>query len=90
MPPKESITLYRSTEVQIIERTNMLKLRPFALPIASIFVSAPKNKPDMIMTLSQEIAPAFGADHLNTKMDVNRTNNGVVARITLIKFSSGP
>ena len=90
MPPKESITLYSITEVQIIDSTKMLKLRPLALLIANIFVSAPKNRPDMTMTLRQETAPDFGADHLNTKMDVNRTNSGVVPRITLIIFSSGP
>ena len=90
IPPCLSMTLYRSTEVQMMERTKKLRLSPLALDIESRSTSAPKKSRASAATVSQEAAPALGALHLKASMVTSSTRRGRNARAPLMKLRVGP
>ena len=92
MPSILSMTLYSITEVQMMVRTNRLRLSPFELLIAKTFSSAPKTSRASPAAASQDTAPAFGALHLSAERSIvtMRMAMGTAARTTLRTFSSGP
>ena len=92
MPLIPSMTLYSITDVQMIVRTNRLRLSPLELPMASTRSSAPKTSSASPAAASQETAPAFGALHFSAETSIVTMSMamGTAARTTLRTFSSGP
>ena len=70
----------------MIDRTNKLRLRPLALPIASSLGSDPKNSRAMTATTRKAAAPARGADHFSAR--IHRAASGNAASSTLTTRSS--